>query len=94
MTYTAVTAILDGDAETRARYAHLVPNFERMKKLAVLMNKRREERGSIDFDLPEPVIEFDEQGQMRGVTKRRAHLGQPPHRGVHARRQRVRRHMA
>ncbi len=33
------------------------------------MNRRREERGSIDFDLPEPVIEFDEQGQMRGVTK-------------------------
>ena len=33
------------------------------------MNKRREERGSIDFDLPEPVIEFDEQGRMRGVTK-------------------------
>jgi ribonuclease R len=33
------------------------------------MNKRREERGSIDFDLPEPVIEFDKQGQMRGVTK-------------------------
>ena len=40
-----------------------------MKKLAVLMNKRREERGSIDFDLPEPVIEFDQQGQMRGVTR-------------------------
>ena len=40
-----------------------------MRKLAGLMNKRREERGSIDFDLPEPVIEFDEQGQMRGVTK-------------------------
>ena len=33
------------------------------------MNKRREERGSIDFDLPEPVIEFDDQGQMRGVTR-------------------------
>jgi ribonuclease R len=40
-----------------------------MRKLAGLMNKRREERGSIDFDLPEPVIEFDENGQMRGVTK-------------------------
>jgi ribonuclease R len=40
-----------------------------MKRLAELMNKRREERGSIDFDLPEPVIEFDEQGQMRGVTR-------------------------
>jgi ribonuclease R len=69
MTYTDVHAILSGDAETRAKYALLVPDFERMHKLAMLMNKRREERGSIDFDLPEPVIEFDEQGQMRGVTK-------------------------
>ena len=69
MTYTEVHAILEGDAELRARYADLTPAFERMKTLAVLMNKRREERGSIDFDLPEPVIEFDEQGQMRGVTK-------------------------
>ena len=48
---------------------HSFPAFERMRHLAGLMNKRREERGSIDFDLPEPVIEFDEQGQMRGVTK-------------------------
>jgi ribonuclease R len=69
MTYTAVSAILDGDAETHARYAALVPEFERMKQLAVLMNKRREARGSIDFDLPEPVIEFDEHGEMRGVTR-------------------------
>ena len=69
MTYTEVHAILEGDAETRARYAELTPAFELMRRLAGLMNKRREERGSIDFDLPEPVIEFDEQGQMRGVTK-------------------------
>jgi ribonuclease R len=69
MTYTAVTAILDGDAETRARYAALAPEFERMKRLAELMNRRREERGSIDFDLPEPAIEFDEQGRMSGVTR-------------------------
>jgi len=69
MTYTEVHAILEGNAETRARYSQLVPEFERMKKLAVLMNRRREERGSIDFDLPEPVIEFDERGKMRGVTR-------------------------
>jgi ribonuclease R len=69
MTYTDVHAILEGDAETRARYAALVPEFECMKRLAGLMNQRREERGSIDFDLPEPVIEFDEHGQMRGVTR-------------------------
>ena len=69
MTYTEVHAILQGDKEARTRYAALTPDFERMHKLAMLMNKRREERGSIDFDLPEPVIEFDEQGQMRGVTR-------------------------
>jgi ribonuclease R len=83
MTYTDVHTILEGDksphrrrpvgggpdAEVRARFAKLVPEFERMRTLAGLMNQRREERGSIDFDLPEPVIEFDEQGQMRGVTK-------------------------
>ncbi|MGA2728051.1 MAG: RNB domain-containing ribonuclease [Terracidiphilus sp.] len=69
MTYTNVHAILEGDEGVRAEYRNRVDDFERMKKLAVLMNKRREERGSIDFDLPEPVIEFDEQGQMRGVTR-------------------------
>jgi ribonuclease R len=69
MTYTEVHAILEGDETIRAKYAQLTPAFERMKRLAELMNKRREERGSIDFDLPEPVIEFDEQGQMRGVTR-------------------------
>ena len=69
MTYTNVHAILEGDEAARAEYAALVPDFERMQQLAMKMNRRREERGSIDFDLPEPVIEFDEQGQMRGVTR-------------------------
>jgi ribonuclease R len=70
MTYTAVSAILDqADALVPNPEARERPEFERMKKLAVLMNQRREERGSIDFDLPEPVIEFDEHGQMRGVTR-------------------------
>ncbi len=69
MTYTRVHAILEGDEETRAGYPELVADFELMRNLAMLMNRRREERGSIDFDLPEPVIQFDENGQMRGVTK-------------------------
>ncbi len=68
MTYTAVSTILDeANADAQSPEAH--DRFHRMKKLAVLMNQRREERGSIDFDLPEPVIEFDEDGQMRGVTR-------------------------
>uniref|UniRef100_E6PYJ0 Ribonuclease R n=1 Tax=mine drainage metagenome TaxID=410659 RepID=E6PYJ0_9ZZZZ len=69
MTYTQVHKILEGDAETRAQFAVLTPAFEAMRELAGRMNARRSERGSIDFDLPEPVIEFDGQGQMQGVAR-------------------------
>src|SRR5215469_10387356 len=69
MTYTKLHAILEGDEEARAEYRELTGVFERMHTLALLMNQRREERGSVDFDLPEPVIQFDENGQMRGVTR-------------------------
>ncbi len=48
---------------------NVLRDFELMQKLAMVMNQRREERGSIDFDLPEPVIQFDENGQMRGITR-------------------------
>jgi ribonuclease R len=37
--------------------------------VALLLNAKRKKRGSIDFDLPEPVIEFDENGLMQGVTR-------------------------
>jgi ribonuclease R len=69
MTYTDVTAVLEGDAGTRARYANLVPGFELMRDLALILNRKRERRGSIDFDLPEPVIEFDEFGLMKSITR-------------------------
>jgi ribonuclease R len=69
MTYTDVNLILEGDAGLRTRYAPLVESFELMKELALVLNRKRVRRGSIDFDLPEPVIEFDELGMMQGVTR-------------------------
>jgi ribonuclease R len=69
MTYTNVQLILDGDAGQRGRYAPLVANFELMQELAQILNRKRVRRGSIDFDLPEPQIEFDEQGMMESITK-------------------------
>jgi ribonuclease R len=69
MTYTEVHSILEGDAATREKYRDLVPEFEQMRDLAGRLNKRRTARGSIDFDLPEPVIEFGAEGQMQGVTR-------------------------
>ncbi len=69
MTYTAVNAALEGDSVARHRYKDLVPMFEMMRDLALILRHKRERRGSIDFDLPEAVIEFDEQGLMKGVTR-------------------------
>ncbi len=69
MTYTDVNAVLEGDPSARQRYAKLAVGFDRMKDLALILNRKRKRRGSIDFDLPEPVIEFDEQGLMRSVAR-------------------------
>ncbi len=69
MTYTSVHALLDGDAAMRERYAPLVPRFELMRELALILNRKRVRRGSIDFDLPEPLIEFDEFGEMTGIKR-------------------------
>jgi ribonuclease R len=69
MTYTNVNKVLEGDPEMSARYAHLNHHFRAMKGLALLLNARRAENGSIDFDLPEPVIEFDDQQQMTNIGR-------------------------
>ncbi len=69
MTYTNVNLILEGDAALRKHYEPLVPGFELMRDLALILNRKRVRRGSIDFDLPEPVIEFDENGLMKSVTR-------------------------
>jgi ribonuclease R len=69
MTYTGVNAILEGDVKLRERYHALVDVFELMRELAMILNRKRVRRGSIDFDLPEPVIEFDEFGLMKAITR-------------------------
>ncbi|MCL6544399.1 MAG: VacB/RNase II family 3'-5' exoribonuclease [Bryobacteraceae bacterium] len=69
LTYTAVALALEGDPGLRERYAGLVPQLELMRELALILNRKRIRRGSIDFDLPEPLIEFDEFGEMTGITR-------------------------
>ncbi len=69
MTYTQVQKILDGEPETSAAFIELVPAFREMHELALKLNAKRHRRGSIDFDLPEPVIQFDPQGNMAAITR-------------------------
>jgi ribonuclease R len=68
MTYTDVNAILtDRDPVVTARYRELVPLFERMHELFLILNKRRLRRGSIDFDLKEPEIVLDDAGMVEAI---------------------------
>ncbi|MGC2618369.1 MAG: RNB domain-containing ribonuclease, partial [Acidobacteriaceae bacterium] len=69
MTYTNVNLILEGDPAQRQHYHGLVDVFELMRELAMVLNRKRVRRGSIDFDLPEPVIDFDEHGLMKSITR-------------------------
>jgi ribonuclease R len=69
MTYTDVSAILTArDPGTIERYTALVPMFERMKELFEILNARRRQRGSIDFDLKEPEIVLDDEGMVEAIV--------------------------
>lgn len=64
MTYDAVRKIVEEeDTELTAKYAHLVADFLLMKKLALILRKKRMQRGAIDFDFPEAKIFVDENGK-------------------------------
>ena len=70
MNYSTVAKILlDHDSQERLQYAALIPDFERMEKLALLLYERRQSRGSIDFNLPEEELILDESGVLINVLK-------------------------
>ena len=63
MSYASVKKILtDRDEAEREEYRELVPMFEQMETLAQILRKKRQARGSIDFDFPESKIILDEKG--------------------------------
>lgn len=63
MTYTSVKKILEEHDEAECKeYEKLVPMFELMEELAVILRQKRHKRGSIDFDFPESKIILDAEG--------------------------------
>ncbi|HUP65698.1 MAG TPA: ribonuclease R [Thermoanaerobaculia bacterium] len=68
MTYTEVHALLtDPSPELSERYAPLIEDFRRMHDLYEILRKRRDARGSIDFDLPESEILLGELGEIEAI---------------------------
>lgn len=56
MTYTKISAMLEGDEALCKQYAHLLPLCEEMCALAHILIRKREKRGSIDLDVKEAQI--------------------------------------
>ncbi len=71
MSYNIVRRILqEKDPELCLRYRELIPTFRLMAELAAVLNRRRQRRGSIDFDFIESRIELYEQGVPLAIVSR------------------------
>jgi ribonuclease R len=53
--------------ELRERYSYLFDDLERMHALYEVLRRRREQRGSIDFDLPEAEVMLGESGDIEAI---------------------------
>ena len=70
MTYTSVRKVLvDKDPEELSRYEYLLHDFGLMGELCTILKTRRAKRGSLDFDLPEPEVLLDVQGNPESIIR-------------------------
>lgn len=76
-TYTTINQLLYlQDPEVRAAHADLTPMLEHAKKLTALLKHRRSERGSLDFNIPEPQVTLngDQVASITLAERNQAHL--------------------
>lgn len=70
LTYTEIRQVLvDKNPSVISKHRELVPHFKKMEELCYILARKRSERGSIDFDLPEPEIILDMEGNPENIVK-------------------------
>lgn len=75
LTYTIVKQIIvDDDRELADKFRPVSPMLLDMKELALILMAMRKQRGSIDFDLPEPEIIIGLTGQTEGIIRAERNL--------------------
>lgn len=76
LTYPMVRQMLElQDRELISRFPILYEDLQAMAELCGLLRKKRMNRGSIDFDLPEPEVVLDVQGRVEEIVKAERHIG-------------------
>lgn len=69
LTYDAVAAmVVDGNPRIREQYAQLLSPLERLYELFKLLRKAREQRGAIDFETQETVIEYGPERKIERIV--------------------------
>ena len=70
LTYNEVEdALIRKDRKTRKEVQRHLPSLEYMGELATLLSTKREKRGSLDFDLPEPDVILDIEGGIQDILR-------------------------
>ncbi len=70
MSYTEVQKLLDdADPALAEECKKLIPMIRKMEELAQILRKRRNDRGAVDFDLPEKQILLDESGNPTEIKR-------------------------
>lgn len=68
LTYGIANAIIsDKDQTMRGQWKEIAPHLDRLHPLYLALRSRRE---SIDFEIPEPFIEFDDKKRISRITAR------------------------
>lgn len=68
--YDDVSDLLEkDDEELKDRYSHIYEDLVYMKELCHILNKKRQRRGSLDFDFPETEIILDNEGNPIDIRK-------------------------
>jgi len=69
LTYSEVAEMLvERNIDVREKYSDVLPHLEQLYDLYQVLHKVRGQRGSIDFDLPETRIVFDDKGKINRVV--------------------------
>lgn len=71
MTYTEISAILDGEEETTEKYADIKDMVALCAELANILKAAREKRGSVELDVKEAKILIDDKGEITIPTYER-----------------------
>jgi ribonuclease R len=76
LTYSRVKqALLDNDPAEQERMGEVYPMLRSAKALAEILNANRTRRGSLNFDLPEPEIQFNPQQEAVDIQPKARHFG-------------------